>query len=96
MITIIRKGLHYAISTFSGKDSHEIIFNHRDKEGRLVDGVTREDIYEMLIDVITAANEKNPKHENKIQLRHIEAALESQRVTIRKKIRDEKSYKRQV
>jgi hypothetical protein len=92
MYTVIKKGLHYVINSFNGKASFELVFTHRGPDRIPVEGVTREAVYAVMIDKIKADDERNPTHENKIQLRHLEAALESQRVVIRNKIDNAKAF----
>ena len=90
MIQVIKKGVHYVLNNLTGGDGQEIVFTHRLEDRTPVEGTTREAVYTMLLDKIRHDDAKNPKHENKIQIRHIEAALESQRVTVRNKIEFER------
>lgn len=82
MITIVRKAKHYIISSINKIKEIEIVFTHRDESGALVEGCTREDIYLMLLDKIHGDNATKWNRENDIQIRHIESALQSQRVVI--------------
>jgi hypothetical protein len=86
MIKIIKKGVHYILGNMTDDNGQEVVFTHRDKDRTPVAGTTREAVYQMLIDKIEHDDSKNPKHENKIQLRHIRAAYESQRVVVKTKI----------
>lgn len=92
MYTVIKKGLSYAIKSFTGKSSFVLTFTHRDEDRNPVEGITREDNYLVLIDHIRKANDKNWHAENDIQIKLLERCLQSQRVVINGKINGTKNY----
>lgn len=91
MYTVLKKGLSYAIKSFTGNSTFELTFTHRDKDRTPVEGITMEDYYMVGIDRIKYLNSIRWSAENDIQLRHLEACLQSQRVIISGKINETKN-----
>lgn len=88
MYTVIKKGLSYAIKSFTGKSTFNITFTHRDRDRNPVEGITLEDWYLIAIDRLKFLNQRHWNAENDIQIRHLEGCLQSQRVVIKSKINE--------
>jgi hypothetical protein len=87
MIQTIRRGVHYVVKSFTGKTDFEIVFTHRDKDRKPVEGITTEALLMVLIDRTRVNNHRRYSRENDIVLKHLESALQAQKELVNDKVR---------
>lgn len=92
-IQVLKKGVEFLIDTSDRliKKPVHIVFCHKDVEGKFQNGVTSEDLLDMLISRHSMLADKDPSHENINTLLHLRQARDWMRTRNQLKMQKRKT-----
>ena len=93
MVIEVIKGILYRVKTFRGLKEIELFFTHRDANKVAIDGLTNEDLIQVVLMRQKYQQEQKASGEMVVQIRHLEGWLESNKHwLINKKLRGGKIH----
>lgn len=95
MYNVIEEGFSYQIVDTRGNIVGDINLVHR-KDGNIVPGMTLEDLYKVLLHSLAAKQKKKWGAENEIQIQHLEACLQSQKVNVTRLVNEKKLSRSEI